>query len=154
VVPPSLRGKAFEIVVAKDIVEHIQEDERLLKDLADCQDQGGTLLLSTQNSRSLQHLLEGAYERYWLKHENWLGWDVTHVRFYNPGSLSRKLESAGYRVNRWAGVYIIPYDILSWISLWRLPIEVHALRWLDLTVGKIFPFNRLGWNVILRATKV
>ena len=152
-VPASLQTTRFDIVVAKDIVEHVPEDEQLLRDLARCQAPGGTMLLSTQNSQSLNYLIEGSYQKYWCGNKGWLGWDSTHVRFYTSASLRGKLKRAGYRANRWASVFVVPYDILSWLFLGKVRFEVPALHHIDLTLGRVFPFNRFGWNVIVRATR-
>jgi 2-polyprenyl-6-hydroxyphenyl methylase / 3-demethylubiquinone-9 3-methyltransferase len=147
--PPELRNERFDIVFAKDIVEHVEDDDQLLRDLGRCQQAGGMLILSTQNSRSLTYLIEGGYQRYWRGNKRWLGWDQTHLRFYTPGSLRQKLGQAGYRTDRWAGVYIIPYDLLSWLFLLKIRVELPALHHFDLTLGRWFPFNRFGWNVIV-----
>jgi 2-polyprenyl-6-hydroxyphenyl methylase / 3-demethylubiquinone-9 3-methyltransferase len=151
--PAALKNERFDIVFAKDIVEHVEDDEQLLRDLGECQRPGGLLILSTQNSRSLTYLIEGSYQRYWCGNKQWLGWDKTHVRFYTPGSLRRKLGQAGYRSERWAGVYIVPYNLLTWLSLLKLQIELPALHHIDLTLGRWFPFNRFGWNVIVSAVR-
>jgi 2-polyprenyl-6-hydroxyphenyl methylase/3-demethylubiquinone-9 3-methyltransferase len=151
-VPAVLRTRTFDIVIAKDIIEHIPEDEQFIQALSECQAPGGKLLLSTQSSMSLNYLLEGAYQKYWRGNRSWLGWDATHVRFYTPASLRRKLGLAGYDADRWAGVFIIPYNLPSWLLLGRAHIEWLALHYFDLTFGRIFPFNRFGWNVIVRAT--
>jgi 2-polyprenyl-6-hydroxyphenyl methylase/3-demethylubiquinone-9 3-methyltransferase len=151
--PAELRDERFDIVIAKDIVEHVEEDDRLLREIGASQAPGGMLILSTQNSRSLTYLIEGSYQRYWRGNKRWLGWDQTHVRFYTPASLRRKLAQAGYRPHRWAGVYIIPYDLLSWLFLLKLRVEVPALHKVDLTLGRWFPLNRLGWNVIVSAIR-
>jgi 2-polyprenyl-6-hydroxyphenyl methylase/3-demethylubiquinone-9 3-methyltransferase len=151
--PPSLKDEQFDIVFAKDIVEHVEEDEQLLRDLGKCQRPGGLLILSTQNSRSLTYLIEGSYQRYWRGNPRWLGWDKTHVRFYTPGSLRRKLRQAGYRPSRWAGVYVVPYNLLSWLTLLKFQIEWPALHHIDLTLGRWFPLNRFGWNVVVAAVR-
>ena len=152
-VPTSLERQCFDIVIAKDIVEHLPDDDHVLGALARCQKPGGMMLLSTQSSQSLNYLIEGSYQKYWCGNKGWLGWDATHVRFYTPALLHRKLASAGYRTNRWASVYIIPYNILSWLFLGKVTIELPMLHHVDLTIGRIFPLNRLGWNVIVRATR-
>jgi len=151
--PPELREESFDIVIAKDIIEHIRDGQEFLLDLSCSQQQGAILLLSTQSSFSLNYLLEGTYQKYWRGNSAWCGWDPTHLRFYTPASLRRQLEKAGYLVERWASVYLIPYNILSWFSLLKATIEIPALRYLDLTIGRIFPFNRFGWNVIVKATR-
>lgn len=151
--PLELKDRGFDIVLAKDIIEHIAEDGRFLADLAACQNPGGKIILSTQNSLSFNYLLEGSYQRLWLKHKDWCGWNSTHLRFYTPFSLGRLLRQAGYRPRRWRGLYIIPYDILSWLTLLRKRITLDGLRRFDLVCGGIFPFNRLGWDVIVQAEK-
>ncbi len=149
--PPTLKDERFDIILAKDIIEHIQEDQQFLSDLFNCQHRDGILVLSTQNSRSLNYLLEGSYQKYWRGNTGWCGWDQTHLRFYTPASLRHKLEKAGYRVERWASVYLVPYNILSWLCLLKVSIEIPALHYCDLSIGRIFPFNRLGWNIVVRA---
>ena len=151
--PNLLQQERFDMILAKDIIEHIRDDQQFLCDLASRQNQGGALLLSTQNSRSLNYLLEGTYQKYWRGNSSWCGWDQTHLRFYTPASLRQKLERAGYRAERWASLYLIPYNILSWLFLLKLNIEIPALHYCDLSIGRIFPFNRLGWNVIVRAKR-
>jgi len=152
--PKDLKKERFDIVIAKDIIEHIHDDQRFLKDLSDCQDKGGILLLSTQNSFSLNYLLEGSYRKYICGNKNWCGWDTTHLRFYTISSLKEKLNFAGYRPQKWASVYIIPYNIFSWLFLLKVNIYASFLHKFDLLFGTIFPFNTLGWNIIVRAEKV
>lgn len=152
--PPSLKGERFDVIIAKDIIEHIKEDQQSLIDLSHCQDRDGILLLSSINSRSLNYLLEGSFEKHWRGNTAWCGWDQTHLRFYTPTSLRHKLEKAGYRADQWASVYLLPYNILSWLFLLKFTLDVPALHYLDLTLGRVFPFNRLGWNIIVAGTKV
>ncbi len=152
-VPQDLKDERFDIILAKDIVEHIPDDQGVLRDLHACLRPGGVLLLSTQNCWSSNYVVEGSYQRFWRGNLRWLGWDQTHVRFYSPVSLSRKLRQAGYRPRRWASVFLIPYDLLSWFFLLKVSVEVPALRYVDLTLGRLFPFNRLGWNVIVKSVK-
>lgn len=153
-VPEELKGQAFDLVMAKDIVEHIEDDEGFLGDLADCQSKGGRIVLSTQSSFSLTYLIESSYNKYRVGNPNWCGWDPTHLRFYTPKSLRRKLGAAGYEARQWAGVYIIPYDIVQWATLLKLRVELPWLRHFDLTLGRLFPFNQMGWNVVVGAEKV
>ena len=152
--PPSLLGQRFRVIILKDVIEHIPEDEALLRGLAACQAAGDRLLLSTHSTWSLNFLLEGTYKRWWCGERNWLGWDPTHVRFYSPRSLRRRLRAAGYATRRWAGLYIIPYNILSWFLLGRRHVKLDALHRVDLWFGGLFPLNRLGWNVVIEAVRM
>ncbi len=151
--PANLRSERFDIIVMKDVIEHIEDDQNLLIDLSDCQDEGGILLISTQNSFSLNFLLEGSYQKKRCGNSSWCGWDPTHLRFYTAASLKNKLIKAGYRPDKWMSIYIIPYNILSWFFLLKLNIHIPLLRYFDLVLGRLFPFNRTGWNFVVRARK-
>ncbi len=152
--PIGLRNEQFDIIIAKDIIEHIEYDQEFLIDLSECQNIGGVLLLSTQNSFSLNYLVEGGYQKYWCKNSNWFGWDETHLRFYTSSILKDKLGKAGYKAQSCYGMYIIPYDILSWLFFYKFKVSLPVLHFFDLLFGKVFPFNRLGWNIIVRAERV
>jgi len=151
--PSTLLGERFDTVILKDVIEHVPDDEALLRNLACCQNMGDQFLLCTHSTWSLNFLLEGTYKRWWCGEKNWLGWDPTHVRFYTPRSLRPLLGRAGYATRRWSGLYIIPYNILSWFLLGRRRIQLDALHKLDLWFGHLFPFNRLGWNVVVEAVR-
>lgn len=154
-VPEALRGggRRFDVVLLKDLVEHVPDDALLLRDVASLQAVGGQLLLSTPNRLSLNFLLEGTYQRWWCGNRAWLGWDPTHVRMHTPWSLRRVLRDSGYAPTRWWGLYVIPYDVLSWFFLLRKKIVLTGLHRFDLTAGRWFPFNRCGWNIVLEAKR-
>jgi 2-polyprenyl-6-hydroxyphenyl methylase/3-demethylubiquinone-9 3-methyltransferase len=152
-VPDDLKKERFDVVIAKDVIEHIQDEEQFLKDLPDCLKEDGILLLSTQSSFSFNYLSEGTYQKVWCNNSQWFGWDQTHLRFYTPSSLRKKLLKAGYLPEKWASVYIIPYNLLSWFVLLKKEINLPWLHYFDLLLGKTFPFSKLGWNIIVRARK-
>lgn len=81
------------------------------------------------------------------------GAGVMSVPIYTPSMIKERLSKAGYRADKWAGVYIIPYNILSWLSLCKIDLTLPGIRRFDLLFGRLFPFNRLGWSVIVRAEK-
>lgn len=148
-----LLAKEFDIIVAKDVIEHIEDDGEFLKRLSQTQKPGGVLLVSTQNSFSINYLVEGLYQKVWCGNSRWCGWDQTHLRFYTPRSLRNKLLSAGYQPKAWASVFIVPYNILSWCVLLKRQIQSPRLQYVDLVLGRLFPFNRIGWNIIVKAEK-
>lgn len=141
----------FDLVILKDIIEHVIDDEGLLEDVSAVLNPDGAVVISTQNSMSLNFLLEGGYKRYIQGRKLWLGWDDTHVRFYTPVSLTRKLTSAGLKTDLWRSVYIVPHKIPTMSGEKKDFFRVNALAWADKRLGAIFPFNYLGWNIIVRA---
>jgi 2-polyprenyl-6-hydroxyphenyl methylase/3-demethylubiquinone-9 3-methyltransferase len=148
-----LPAETFDVIVAKDVIEHVPDDEGLLRDFARRQRPGGRLLVSTQSALSLTFLVESLYYRAWRGEVGWCGWDPTHLRFYTPRSLARKLRAAGFRPRRRHGFYIVPYRILTYALLFRRWVELPALRYVDLWLGGRFPFNLFGWDVALLAER-
>ena len=74
-------GKKFDIIFSKDLIEHIPDDKAFLRNMASHLKEEGYLAITTQNSFSLNYLIEGGC--YFLLGKNWCGWDPTHLRFYN-----------------------------------------------------------------------
>ncbi|HSF07289.1 MAG TPA: class I SAM-dependent methyltransferase [Methylomirabilota bacterium] len=148
-----LPGETFDVIVAKDVIEHVPDDQGLLRDFARCQRAGGRLLVSTQSALSLTFVVESLYFRVWRGEAGWCGWDPTHLRFYTPRSLARKLRAAGYHPRRRHGFAIVPYRILTYALLFRRWIELPALRYVDLWLGGRFPLNLFGWDVAVLAER-
>ncbi len=63
-----LLGQAsrFDVVLLKDVIEHVDDDESLINAAAAALIPGGRLVISTQNALSLNYLIEGSYNRLWL----------------------------------------------------------------------------------------
>lgn len=146
----SSRGR-FDVILIKDVIEHVPDDQGLLEDAAASVVPGGRIILSTQNSLSLNYLLQGTYHRVLRKDKEWFGWDETHLRFYTPMNLHRKLRAVGFRSVAWRSVYLIPYKLPPLPSSDKKFVRLNALSWIDKKLGGIFPYNRLGWNIIVRA---
>jgi 2-polyprenyl-6-hydroxyphenyl methylase/3-demethylubiquinone-9 3-methyltransferase len=145
--------ETFDVIVAKDVIEHVADDQGLLRDFARRQRPGGRLLVSTQSALSLTFLVESLYFRAWRGETGWCGWDPTHLRFYTPRSLARKLRAAGYRPRWRHGFYIVPYRIVTYALLFRRWIELPALRYVDLWLGGHVPFNLFGWDLAVLAER-
>jgi 2-polyprenyl-6-hydroxyphenyl methylase / 3-demethylubiquinone-9 3-methyltransferase len=149
--PRELADGRMDVVLMKDVIEHVPDDQALLNAAAEALVPGGRLVLSTQNALSLNYLLQGAYHRLWLGNKDWCGWDPTHLRFYTPMSLGQRLEAAGLRAAAWRSVYLIPYHWPGIPGSRRRIIRVNALSWIDRMLGGVFPYNRVGWNIIVGA---
>jgi 2-polyprenyl-6-hydroxyphenyl methylase / 3-demethylubiquinone-9 3-methyltransferase len=149
--PSCLGRNVFDVILMKDVIEHVPDDQALLYAAAEAIVPGGKLILSTQNALSLNYLLQGTYHRNWLGDKDWYGWDTTHVRFYTPMGLDGKLKEAGFRSASWRSVYLIPYKLPGIPGSGKQFLRLDALSWVDRRLGSIFPYNRLGWNIIVSA---
>ncbi len=141
----------FDVILMKDIIEHVPDDQGLLFAAAESVVPGGLLVISTQNALSLNYLIQGTYHWHVLGEKNWCGWDETHLRFYTPMSLNKKLAKAGFTSDGWRSVYLIPYKLPGVPGSGKEFLRIDLLSWIDKTLGSVFPYNRLGWNVIVRA---
>jgi 2-polyprenyl-6-hydroxyphenyl methylase / 3-demethylubiquinone-9 3-methyltransferase len=146
--PSSIR---FDVIVMKDVLEHVPDDRGLLEAAAGSLVPGGKLVVSTQNALSLNYLLEGGYEKLVLGNRAWCGWDSTHLRFYTPMNLANKLHNAGFVCDLWRSVYIVPYKFRLPRGAKKQFLRVDGLGWIDRLLGRVFPYNRLGWNIMVRA---
>jgi 2-polyprenyl-6-hydroxyphenyl methylase / 3-demethylubiquinone-9 3-methyltransferase len=143
----------FDVILMKDVIEHVPDDQALLEEAAGAMVPGGHLVLSTQNSLSLNYLIQATYHRGLRRDKNWFGWDETHLRFYTPMSLQKMLKEAGFNVLAWRSAYLIPYKFPRPKSFGLRFIRIDALSWLDRALGGIYPYNRLGWNLMVKAER-
>lgn len=145
-------GKKFDIIFAKDIIEHLPDDELFLRNMAKHLKDGGYLFLTTQNSLSLNYFMEGGYH-FVLGNMGWLGWDPTHLRFYNYRQLKKKLAKTGFVPVRWWSTYHFPYRFLSRLLLKKL-VEWQGFHLVELFhLNDKFPFCFTGWTIGTLAKK-
>ena len=144
-------GTLFDVILIKDVLEHVEHDDELLRTARRFTAPGGRIVLSTQNSLSMNYLIEGAYQRLILGNDQWMGWDSTHLRFYTTFSLDRNLRQAGFTPIAWRSVYLIPYKLPALPGSKKEFLRIDPLSYVDRALGGVYPFNRLGWNIIVRA---
>jgi len=144
--------RKFDLVFAKDVIEHIREDERFLENMNCHLKNGGLILINTQNSWSFNYLVQGGY--HFLKNDkSWCGWDASHVRFYNLNSLKKKLKKAGFKPLKWFGSYYFPYRIIKdRFGVNETFLKPFCLAELIGLYDKT-PFNAIGWGLGVIAKK-
>ena len=138
----NFRENQFDLVVALEIIEHMPKSrgETLIHEFMRTLKPGGKLILSTPNRFSP----EGLWGYYWgekIRNKKWDAWDETHVHIYSSAEIIRLLETSGFMVDAIMGYYYeggLPFG-----KRWRLPF----------TMSTRFPFNRLGFNIVLECHK-
>jgi 2-polyprenyl-6-hydroxyphenyl methylase/3-demethylubiquinone-9 3-methyltransferase len=143
----------FDIILMRDVIEHIADDSLHLSRSAELLAPGGRLVLATQNARSVNYLLEGSVQRILLRRKDWCGWDPTHLRFYTPGRLELLLRRSGLRPTSWRSGYIVPHKIPAPFGKRGTYVRLEILTALDRLLGRVFPFDRLGWSLMVRAER-
>ena len=99
--------RKFDIIFAKDLIEHIPNDEAFLQNMADHLRDDDCLVLTTQDSLSLDYYIDEGYNLL-VGSAGWCGYDPTHLRFYNFRRLNRKLRKAGLIPLRYWSIYHFP----------------------------------------------
>jgi len=122
-------------------------------------------------------VIQAPYERLINRKRNWLGWDPTHLRFYNPPRLRAALETRGFQEVRFIGTHHVPFTFLRALRRFRslanppnlceLGIERfvsqvrRSFRFMQellvafdlIGLNSCRPFNRIGWKIGVRASK-
>ena len=139
--------KRFDVIFAKDLIEHLPDDIAFLQNMSDHLKEEGYLLLTTQNSCSLTYLIEGSYNFYRVGNKKWCGFDPTHVRFYNFRHLNNKLRMTGLMPLKYWSTYHLPYRFLTGLLFKRI-VEWKSFHLVELlNLNSYFPFNLTGWNI-------
>ena len=93
--------EAFDAVTLSQVIEHVTDPERLVRQLVAKLKRGGRLVLTTPNSRALSRKLTG---------RRWLHWHLPfHQNHFHAAVLRAMLERAGLRVDRVATFTPVPW---------------------------------------------
>lgn len=115
---PAILGEAPDSIVLVNVLEHINDDGLLLSQIYGSLKAGGSLLLFVPAGQWNYGSLDKAFE---------------HHRRYSRADLRRKLERAGFRVERQR--YINFMGIASWFLagklLRQITIKSSQVRWYD-----------------------
>jgi len=93
-----LAGNAFAVALCSEVLEHVPNDDGLLREIFRVLSPGGCLVLTTPNLYTVRNLLRKLIGRE-PKIEI-----VEHLREYSYGEASAKLEAAGFNILRFRSV--------------------------------------------------
>jgi 2-polyprenyl-3-methyl-5-hydroxy-6-metoxy-1,4-benzoquinol methylase len=102
-VAASLPANYFDVVVCNDVIEHMRDHDRFLRDVRRFLVPNGVLVGSVPNLRHYRALFELLVLRDWDYRDSGV-LDRTHLRFFTARSLRRSLAHAGFRVERLQGI--------------------------------------------------
>lgn len=148
---PFSPAASFDVILLKDVIEHLPDDLGLLRQAARSLSPRGRLVVGTQNAWSLNYLVEGFAQRRLLGHRHWQGWDPTHLRFYTPPGLEGLLARAGLEVTAWRSSYLVPHKLPRGGGRY---LRLEFLTRLDELLGWRRPLDRLGWCLMARARPI
>jgi len=104
---PRLEG-GFDYVIAADVLEHLRDPERLLRQIRSCMTPGGTLLASLPNSANVFFRLNVLLGRF-PQDDRGL-FDRTHLHFFTWKTWNELLNRAGFRITS-VRPSVIPFSV-------------------------------------------
>jgi glycosyltransferase involved in cell wall biosynthesis len=139
---PAAVGNGFDVVIAADVIEHVADPRRLLRQMIDVLAGDGELLISTPNFCHWYPRMRVATGMFDYDRRGIL--DDTHLRFFSRRSLLRTVHSTGLEVLelRYTG---LPFDVLSSGQSLRARIG----RRVDRSLVKLRP-TLFGYQFVLR----
>ena len=131
--PAEWQNKGFDLVIAQEVIEHIQRPYDFLYRINKSLKPGGYLLLTTPNLTGITSLLKG---------KKWCGVTTEgHFILYSPKSLDFTVGNCGFRmVRRFINLVPIVYqDKYRW--LWQLN---RAFAWTGIGGGLMGLYQKVG----------
>lgn len=146
---------SFDLVVALDVLEHVEQDEAALKSLHRMLKPGGQLVITVP-----------AYQWLWSAHDT----VHHHKRRYTRYALKKKIKAAGFTLSHAGYINLILFPLVAMLRLceragWRTGGQDDRMppAWLNALLTSCFSVERLwvgrlsmpfGVSLILAATKV
>ena len=113
--PMSFAAESMDVVLAADVIEHLEDGPALLRECFRVLRPGGYVIVSTVNRWDLRRWTHPLLGRVWSALT-----DPTHVHFYSPWELKDALATAGFvEVRTWAGL-----KPMAWLPIRRPRIGI------------------------------
>jgi SAM-dependent methyltransferase len=93
----------FDVVVCNDVIEHMSDHDRFLREIHAYMAPGGVLIGSVPNMRHYRALFELLVLRDWDYRDTGV-LDRTHLRWFTARSLRSSLQRAGFVIERLQGI--------------------------------------------------
>ncbi len=123
----AFRANSFDVILLSEVIEHVQEPDRVLHELYRVLVANGVLVLTTPNLWDTRRFYYPLLGRVWSGYA-----DPTHVHLFDPAKMERALRAAGF-----VGVKVSGnFKPLRWISSRQLGLRfaVPGLPWIGNTL--------------------
>ena len=115
----------FDVVIIADVLEHLYDPWRVLADVKNLINPGGSVLLSIPHSGHKTMLASALCSD--IEYRNWGLLDRTHIRFFGMKNIQQLIEQAGLQVTE-AEFVVRPPDMMELSTVWsRLDPSVQSL---------------------------
>jgi len=134
-----LKNKSYDVIICSEVLEHIEEDEKVIKNLATLLKRKGKLIITVP----------------FLK-KNWSRFDIIsgHVRRYEKGELEKKLKKVGFKILdsfAWGNfIYSFYFNIFiknkNYPSSRKSFFSIKVLKFISLILSYIFLIDNFFIN--------
>jgi SAM-dependent methyltransferase len=129
----------YEIILSVDVIEHIEDDIRVLRNMYNALKKGGILLISTPSDKGGSDV-HNNHEESFIEE---------HVRDgYNIGDIKTKLEKTGYRNIRARYTYGFPGQSAWFISM-KIPVMMLNLSYVFFVILPFYYLIVLPISIVL-----
>ena len=139
---PAEAGSGYDVVLAADVIEHLREPERLVRDARRALRPGGSLIVCVPNIGHWYPRFRTLLGRFDYDQRGPL--DRGHLRFFTRRSVKRLLQREGFELRRLQPVGL-PFDVVG--------VESGSGRWLRSLVSVALAAwpTLFGYQFILEA---
>jgi SAM-dependent methyltransferase len=114
--PLPVEDHHFDLIILGDILEHLIDPEKLLKEVYSKLAPDGQVIISLPNIRNWRVLCELVFKGDWRYREKGI-LDKTHLKFFTLKSARRMIEEADFKIIRQHGRLRYPEKILNILTL-------------------------------------
>lgn len=108
----NIQDRRFDLIVFNDLLEHLVDPEKALRQSRNLLSRDGRVLASIPNMRFWPALSDLVFQGDWRYRDAGV-MDSTHLRFFTRKSIVRMFDQTGYRVQDIHGIN------RTWIRSWR-----------------------------------
>jgi 2-polyprenyl-3-methyl-5-hydroxy-6-metoxy-1,4-benzoquinol methylase len=98
-----LAGKTFDCVVFNDVLEHVPDPEKILRETQSLLSEGGVIVASIPNILYFYEITKILITEDW-EYQDYGILDRTHLRYFTRKSIVRLFRSAGYEIQEIRGI--------------------------------------------------
>lgn len=135
-------GIKYDFILALEIVEHLVDYQKFIRDCYSLLKENGTMIISTPNRYSL----EGLFGTRWAIRagNKFLAWDAAHRRVFNSFEFVNLLKRQNFLITKIVGFYFNTRAKIP-LTSFKIGLPFDSVRHL--------PLNMFGFNVIIVAKR-
>lgn len=133
-----LQPSYFDCIICADILEHLRDPWRIIKQLTEYLKRDGVIIASIPNIRHYSSVNNLLFKGYWPYRDRGIH-DRTHLRFFTKKNIIELFQGAGLNIDRMVANYRLietPHKFNNYSHFFAIPFLKDFLTFQYLVVGK------------------